>query len=299
MSSLPSTSGLVQAISLSHLFNWSVVALGGFPSASTVKNPPAMQNKRHKFDPQVGKISWRRKWHPTPVFLPGESHGQRSLVGYGPEGWKSQTRLSDQTTTSSTQLLFTVVFLPYRKGGQLHACVYPLFFLGFLPTEHWVEFPVRYMVTSHHCSALCLVVYVCPLSIWWLLNTVLLYAWWSIYAPCPYGDFSPLFCFMLGGLYMPPVYMVTSHHCSALCLVVYICPLSRWWLLVFWFILSGAYMSVPVSQFIPHHPPCPLGVHMYLLYVCVSSSALQIGSSVPRPPLNTSELEFPHRWVSY
>ena len=33
------------------------------------------------FDPCVGKIPWRRAWQPTPVFLPGESHGQRSLVG--------------------------------------------------------------------------------------------------------------------------------------------------------------------------------------------------------------------------
>ena len=44
-------------------------------------------NARHRrpgFDPWVGKIPWRRKWHPTPVFLPGESHGWRSLVGYNP-----------------------------------------------------------------------------------------------------------------------------------------------------------------------------------------------------------------------
>ena len=34
------------------------------------------------------KISWRRKWQPTPVFLPGESHGQRNLVGYSPQGRK-------------------------------------------------------------------------------------------------------------------------------------------------------------------------------------------------------------------
>ena len=33
---------------------------------------------------RVGKIPWRRKWQPTLVFLPGESHGQRNLVGYGP-----------------------------------------------------------------------------------------------------------------------------------------------------------------------------------------------------------------------
>jgi len=38
---------------------------------------------------------WRRKWQPTPVFLPGESHGQRSLTGYSPWGLKSRTQLSD------------------------------------------------------------------------------------------------------------------------------------------------------------------------------------------------------------
>ena len=36
------------------------------------------------FDPWVGRIPWRRKWKPTPVFLPGKFHGQRSLVGYSP-----------------------------------------------------------------------------------------------------------------------------------------------------------------------------------------------------------------------
>ena len=40
------------------------------------------------FDPWVGKIPWRRKWQPTPIFLPGESHGRRSLVGYSPWGGK-------------------------------------------------------------------------------------------------------------------------------------------------------------------------------------------------------------------
>ena len=44
--------------------------------------------------------AWRRKWQPTPVSLPGESHGQRSLVGYSPRGLKSWTRLSNSTTSS-------------------------------------------------------------------------------------------------------------------------------------------------------------------------------------------------------
>ena len=40
--------------------------------------------KRWRLSPWVGKVSWRREWQPTPVFLPGKSHGQRSLVGYTP-----------------------------------------------------------------------------------------------------------------------------------------------------------------------------------------------------------------------
>ena len=44
--------------------------------------------RRHGFDPWVGKIPWRRKWLPTPVFLPGRSHRQRSLVRYTPWGRK-------------------------------------------------------------------------------------------------------------------------------------------------------------------------------------------------------------------
>jgi len=55
----------------------------GFFGGSVVKNPPAMQETwRHRFNPCIRKIPWRRKWHPTPVFLPGKSHGQRSLAGY-------------------------------------------------------------------------------------------------------------------------------------------------------------------------------------------------------------------------
>ena len=44
--------------------------------------------KRRGFDPWMGKILWRRGWQPTPVFLPGESHGQRRLSGYSPWGRK-------------------------------------------------------------------------------------------------------------------------------------------------------------------------------------------------------------------
>ena len=51
------------------------------------------------FDPWVKKIPWRREWQSPPVFLPGKSYRQRSLVGYM-ESKKSQTQLSDETTTT-------------------------------------------------------------------------------------------------------------------------------------------------------------------------------------------------------
>ena len=59
----------------------------GFPGGTSDKES-ACQHRRLRFDPWVRKISWRMKWQPTPVFLPGESHGQRSLVGDGPWGCK-------------------------------------------------------------------------------------------------------------------------------------------------------------------------------------------------------------------
>ena len=48
----------------------------------------SLQCRRSRFCPWVGKIPWRRKWQPTPVLLPGEFHGQKSLEGYSPWGCK-------------------------------------------------------------------------------------------------------------------------------------------------------------------------------------------------------------------
>ena len=60
----------------------------GFPDGSSGKEPACeyMNCRRCRFDPWVRKIPWRRAWQPTLVFLPGESHGQRSLAGYSPWG---------------------------------------------------------------------------------------------------------------------------------------------------------------------------------------------------------------------
>ena len=55
-----------------------------------LKNPPAKSRDvpDTACNPWAGKIPWRRAWQPPPVFLPGESRGQRSLVGYRPQGQK-------------------------------------------------------------------------------------------------------------------------------------------------------------------------------------------------------------------
>ena len=60
------------------------------------------------FDLWVGKIPWRRKWLPTPVFFPGEFHGQRSLVGYSPWGSKESTRLSTRRTSDRKLLIWNL-----------------------------------------------------------------------------------------------------------------------------------------------------------------------------------------------
>ena len=58
----------------------------GLPRWLSCKEPTCQcrRHRRPEFDPWVGKIPWRKKWQPTPVFVPGESRSQRSLVGYSP-----------------------------------------------------------------------------------------------------------------------------------------------------------------------------------------------------------------------
>jgi len=62
----------------------SIQAPNRFPGGASGKEPACQcrRHKRHWFDPWVRKIPWRRKWQPTPVFLPGEFQEQRSLAGY-------------------------------------------------------------------------------------------------------------------------------------------------------------------------------------------------------------------------
>ena len=99
----------------------------GFPRWLTCKDS-VCQCRRQGFDPWVWKIPWRRKWQPTPVFLPRESHGWRSLVGYSPRGHKrvghnlvtkrfnnNNNNLTDWRMLRSERTLAAQPFLPLTE----------------------------------------------------------------------------------------------------------------------------------------------------------------------------------------
>ena len=60
------------------------------------------------FDPWAGKVPWRRAWQSTPVFLPGESLGQRSLEGYSPQGHK-QSDVTEATEHSQQLTIMKII----------------------------------------------------------------------------------------------------------------------------------------------------------------------------------------------
>ena len=77
--------------------------------AQMVKNLPEWRR------PWVRKIPWRREWQPTPGFLPGESYGQRSLVGYSPRGNKE----SDTTKQLTLSLYRVMSAHPLTMGDTI------------------------------------------------------------------------------------------------------------------------------------------------------------------------------------
>jgi len=86
---------------IQHLFSFK-----GLPRWLSSKEPAcrSRRHRRHGFDTWVRKISWREKWQPTPVFLPGESHGQRNLAGYSP--WSHKELEMTEHTHAHTLFFF-------------------------------------------------------------------------------------------------------------------------------------------------------------------------------------------------
>ena len=78
----------------------------------------ACQCSRHGLDPWVRKIPWRRKWQPTPVYLPGKSLGKRRLAGYCPWGHKRVRH--DLVIKQQTTIFLALSLLPSSHQGPHH-----------------------------------------------------------------------------------------------------------------------------------------------------------------------------------
>ena len=116
----------------------------GFPGGASGKEPACQcrRCKRFVFDPWVRNIPWNRKEQPTPVFLPGEPHRQRSLVGYSPQGckeWDMTERLSTAHHTPEpaewgflgwqNSVCFTSSLAGFWLEPKWNALVVPIFLL--------------------------------------------------------------------------------------------------------------------------------------------------------------------------
>ena len=96
---------------------------GCFPGGTSGKESTCQckRSKRSRVPPWVGKIPWRRKWQPTPAFLPGKSHGWRSLAGYSPKSHKelgTTERLSIHTFKKIYAHLYLNSKLTYSEVGS-------------------------------------------------------------------------------------------------------------------------------------------------------------------------------------
>ena len=102
---------------------------------------------RPGFDPSVGKIPWKREWHPTPLFLPGEFHAQRRLAVHSPQDSDTTEQLTCTHTHTHThvQTLRLSFSKPALCLGYINHILHPSF--GFLGSFHnhvssrtWVSF---------------------------------------------------------------------------------------------------------------------------------------------------------------
>ena len=90
--------------------------------ASGKKKKHACQYRRCEFDPWARKIPWRREWQPTSVLLPGEFHGQRSLVGYSPRDLK-ESDMTEQLIHTHTHTHFRTNLTSFTVRGD---CMMPV-----------------------------------------------------------------------------------------------------------------------------------------------------------------------------
>ena len=125
--------------------------------AQTVKSLPAVQETG--FDPWVGKIPWRRKMQTTSVFLPGKSHGRRSLAVYSPWGRKK----SDMTE----RLHFHSAYKLNKQSDNIHpwCAPFPILNQPVLSKTIWTIFH-QHFLTSCLCYSLVILATFQTFSLW-------------------------------------------------------------------------------------------------------------------------------------
>ena len=131
---------------------WPFHLMMDFLVAQTVKRLPAMQESQ--FDPWVRKIPWRQKWQPTPILLPGEFHGKRSLAGYSPWGCK-QSDMTERLHFLSLSFRSSRSTQPYQHQGTAqrtsHALSHLVFWTASGGRYHcYLLLPILHMRTLKH-----------------------------------------------------------------------------------------------------------------------------------------------------
>ena len=116
----------------------------GFPGGSDGE-----ESRRLGFSPWVGRIPWRREWPPTPVFLPGESRGQRILVGYSPWGHKALDMTEQQSRNIGVHVSFSIMFFSGYMASSGITGSYGSFIPSFLGNLHTVLHSSCIDVHSH------------------------------------------------------------------------------------------------------------------------------------------------------
>ena len=226
-----------------------------------------LQCRRPGFNPWVGNILWRREWLPTPVFLPGESHGQRSLAGYSPWGRKELDMTERLTYITSSRSIHIVpsgrISFLFKLNIFHRMCTTTSSSFSHLSADTgivsmaWLLWIMLQWTWEHRCLFQTLISVIFLKCYWSIvdLQCCISFTYTAKWIDYMYTYILSFFFFKI---LLPDRSLEYWVEFPVLC--------SRP-LLVTCFIYSGVYMSLPISQFIPNN-------HKLVFCICESTSAL-------------------------
>ena len=100
---------------------WLYIEKYGFPWWFSSKDSTCSEGDAGGFDPWVRNIPWRKEWQPTPVFLPGEFHGQRNLAGYSLWGCK-ESDMTERLTHTPFDIIAEDIIINKATHTQTQKC---------------------------------------------------------------------------------------------------------------------------------------------------------------------------------